>query len=65
MDIAQAERLARIALGHVTQAYPHKPDHVLVGDEDGREPRDSLEAVGEVARVEQHGGFGVALAKAR
>ena len=31
--------MARIALGHVTQEYPHKLDHVLLGDEDALPPR--------------------------
>ena len=35
-----AERMAAIALGHVTREYPHKLDHVLLGDEDARTPRD-------------------------
>lgn len=34
-----AARLTRIALGHVTREYPHKLDHVLVGDEDAQPPR--------------------------
>ncbi|MEK9209714.1 DUF2891 domain-containing protein [Sphingomonas sp. 2378] len=29
-----AARFARIALGHVTREYPHKADHVYVGDDD-------------------------------
>jgi len=32
--------MARIALGHVAKEYPHKLDHVLLGDEDARTPRD-------------------------
>ena len=31
--------MARIALGHVTKEYPHKLDHVLIGDEDALPPR--------------------------
>jgi Protein of unknown function (DUF2891) len=31
--------MARIALGHVTQEYPHKLDHVLTGDDDAPPPR--------------------------
>jgi hypothetical protein len=31
--------MARIALGHVTQEYPHKLDHVLTGDDDALPPR--------------------------
>ncbi|HKP35041.1 MAG TPA: DUF2891 family protein, partial [Sphingomicrobium sp.] len=31
--------MARIALGHVTQEYPHKLDHVLTSDEDALPPR--------------------------
>ncbi|MGI8931295.1 MAG: DUF2891 domain-containing protein [Sphingomicrobium sp.] len=34
-----ASRFARIALGHVRQEYPHKLDHVLLGDEDALPPR--------------------------
>lgn len=33
-----ADKFARIALGHVTQQYPHKLDHVLNGPEDACEP---------------------------
>ncbi|MFL6829155.1 MAG: DUF2891 domain-containing protein [Sphingomicrobium sp.] len=32
--------MAAIALGHVRQEYPHKLDHVLLGDEDARPPRE-------------------------
>jgi hypothetical protein len=39
LDPDLASRMARIALGHVTQEYPHKLDHVLVGDEDALPPR--------------------------
>jgi hypothetical protein len=35
-----ASKMARIALGHVAREYPHKLDHVLLGDEDARTPRD-------------------------
>jgi hypothetical protein len=31
--------MARIALGHVAREYPHKLDHVLLGDEDSLPPR--------------------------
>jgi hypothetical protein len=31
--------MARIALGHVAQEYPHKLDHVLLDDEDALPPR--------------------------
>jgi hypothetical protein len=34
-----ASKMARIALGHVTREYPHKLDHVLLGDEDALPPR--------------------------
>jgi hypothetical protein len=34
-----AERFAEIALGHVTREYPHKLDHVLMGDDDALPPR--------------------------
>ena len=34
-----AERFAAIALGHVTQEYPHKLDHVLNCDADAQTPR--------------------------
>ena len=37
MDMA--ERFAAIALGHVTQEYPHKLDHVLNCDADAQTPR--------------------------
>lgn len=39
LDAAAASSMARIALGHVTREYPHKPDHVLLGDEDALPPR--------------------------
>jgi hypothetical protein len=35
-----AERLARIALGHVRREYPNKPEHVLSSPSDARTPRD-------------------------
>jgi hypothetical protein len=34
-----ASHVARIALGHVRKEYPHKLDHVLLGDEDALPPR--------------------------
>ena len=40
LDPALASRMARIALGHVAKEYPHKLDHVLLGDEDERPPRE-------------------------
>jgi len=39
LDQAAASRLAAIALGHVAREYPHKLDHVLLGDEDASPPR--------------------------
>jgi hypothetical protein len=39
LDADIAARFARIALGHVTQEYPHKLDHVLVSDADLAPPR--------------------------
>jgi DUF2891 family protein len=39
LDADLASRMARIALGHVTREYPHKLDHVLLGDEDALPPR--------------------------
>jgi DUF2891 family protein len=39
LDAATASRMAGIALGHVTKEYPHKLDHVLLGDEDALPPR--------------------------
>jgi hypothetical protein len=35
-----ADRLAGVALGHVTREFPNKLDHVLTGAEDVRGPRD-------------------------
>ncbi|MFC7537359.1 DUF2891 domain-containing protein [Sphingomonas sp. GCM10030256] len=40
LDAEWAGRFARIALSHVGQEYPHKLDHVLLGDEDARPPRE-------------------------
>ena len=34
LDAALASKFAQIALGHVAREYPHKLDHVLLGDED-------------------------------
>jgi hypothetical protein len=39
LDEPLARRFAAIALGHVTREYPHKLDHVLLGDEDLQPPR--------------------------
>jgi hypothetical protein len=39
LDSVLASRMARIALGHVRQEYPHKLDHVLSGDGDALTPR--------------------------
>ena len=39
LDQGLAARFASIALGHVTREYPHKLDHVLLGDEDLLAPR--------------------------
>ena len=39
LDADLASRMARIALGHVTREYPHKLDHVFLGDEDALPPR--------------------------
>jgi hypothetical protein len=39
LDADLAARMARIALGHVTREYPHKLDHVLLGDDDALAPR--------------------------
>ena len=35
-----AAKFATIALGHVTQEYPHKLDHIMSGPGDSRTPRD-------------------------
>jgi hypothetical protein len=40
LDAALASKMVGIALSHVTKEYPHKLDHVLLGDEDPRTPRD-------------------------
>jgi hypothetical protein len=39
LDQDLAERFAAIALGHVAKEYPHKLDHVMLGDEDASTPR--------------------------
>lgn len=39
LDLSIASRFAAIALGHVTREFPHKLDHVLLGDEDAMPPR--------------------------
>ncbi|MEO8546974.1 MAG: DUF2891 domain-containing protein [Sphingomicrobium sp.] len=39
LDPDTAARFASIALGHVTQEYPHKLDHVLTSDADALPPR--------------------------
>jgi hypothetical protein len=39
LDPEIASHIAQIALGHVTREYPHKLDHVLLGDEDALPPR--------------------------
>jgi hypothetical protein len=39
LDAATASQMARIALSHVTKEYPHKLDHVLIGDQDALPPR--------------------------
>ncbi|WP_294121571.1 DUF2891 domain-containing protein [Sphingomonas sp.] len=39
LDAALASNFAHIALGHVTREYPHKLDHVLLGDDDALPPR--------------------------
>jgi hypothetical protein len=39
LDEQLAARFAAIALGHVGKEYPHKLDHVLLGDEDALPPR--------------------------
>ena len=39
LDQRTASQFARIALGHVGKEYPHKLDHVLLGDEDLAPPR--------------------------
>ncbi len=39
LDHDLASHMAQIALGHVRKEYPHKLDHVLLGDEDALPPR--------------------------
>jgi len=39
LDARLASHMARIALGHVRQEYPHKLDHVMSSDEDVLAPR--------------------------
>jgi DUF2891 family protein len=39
LDAPTASRMARIALGHVAKEYPHKLDHILLGDTDALPPR--------------------------
>ncbi len=39
LNADMAAQMARIALGHVGKEYPHKLDHVLLGDEDLAPPR--------------------------
>jgi hypothetical protein len=39
LDADLASHMARIALGHVRKEYPHKLDHVLLGDDDALPPR--------------------------
>ena len=39
LDAQLASHMAGIALGHVAKEYPHKLDHVMVGDEDVQTPR--------------------------
>jgi hypothetical protein len=40
LNFGMASNMAGIALGHVAREYPHKLDHVLLGDEDARTPGD-------------------------
>ena len=40
LDAALAERMARIALGHVAKEFPNKLDHVMEEAGDARSPRD-------------------------
>jgi hypothetical protein len=40
LDAELASHMARIALDHVRQEYPHKLDHVLLGDQDALPPRE-------------------------
>ncbi len=39
LDAQLASQFARTALGHVTREFPNKPDHVLCGPNDARDPR--------------------------
>ena len=39
LDAGIASHIAQITLGHLTREYPHKLDHVLLGDEDALPPR--------------------------
>ena len=39
LDATLASKMARIALGHVAQEYPHKLDHVMESDADALPPR--------------------------
>jgi hypothetical protein len=39
LNAGLASHMARIALGHVRKEYPHKLDHVLLGDQDALPPR--------------------------
>jgi hypothetical protein len=39
LDAEFAAHMAQIALGHVRKEYPHKLDHVLLGDENALAPR--------------------------
>jgi Protein of unknown function (DUF2891) len=39
LDPDLAAHMMRVALGHVTREYPHKLDHVLLGDHDAATPR--------------------------
>ena len=39
LDSELASKMAKIALGHVTKEYPHKLDHVMLGDGDALRPR--------------------------
>lgn len=39
LDLTLAQKLATLALGHVTRDYPNKLDHVLAGPDDVGDPR--------------------------
>jgi hypothetical protein len=39
LDARLASHMVRIAIGHVGKEYPHKLDHVLLGDDDALPPR--------------------------